>query len=226
MKDWTWKNTLGLAAVIFSVWLISYIVEWNTRTKGKIYWGDALFGWWGDVVMLGWVYDFQALLAGLFASSAIIAVLLQIREQRRQYRSNKLAALRATFLEGESIFGRIRSAFGENGENLDDIRASVDSWTVRAHHAMGHIIANILIKSAYDGLTGIGLRKSGTNIRNARRSEGDVIAAHVYTMHITPETDVGGNYLPSKLPKNIVEQHLNGSKIHFSELKWTNTLFE
>lgn len=83
---WTWKNGAGYAGVAFSVWLISYIVEWNARNGGKQGVGDALLHWWGDLVMLEWVKGYQSLLAGLMAMAAGAFILLNSTLERRARR--------------------------------------------------------------------------------------------------------------------------------------------
>lgn len=106
---WTWKHAAtGYAAVGFAIWLISYIVEWNSRNTAGVGIGDALLGGWGDVVMLQWVKGYQGLLSGLFALAGGSFVLIAGRQQLVAAQAGALA-LRRTRLR--SLLATVRLGF-------------------------------------------------------------------------------------------------------------------
>lgn len=86
MKDWTWKNWIGVAAVFGGFWLLCYGLYWRSRTHPAISVGDALINWWGDVVLLQWVDTTLAsgVLAVIAASTVLIAAAIDRRHRRRE----------------------------------------------------------------------------------------------------------------------------------------------
>lgn len=88
---WSWKNWIGYAGVLSAFVLISFIVEWSIRTKGKVFWLDGLIRWWADFVMFGWVKDYQTLLGGLLALGAGAFALLAVRYQRQTFVADRTA---------------------------------------------------------------------------------------------------------------------------------------
>ncbi|MHA6731790.1 hypothetical protein [Devosia sp. A369] len=86
---WTWRNVAGYVALAFVVWLVFYTVEWRIRTNGEVDLGDAFFAWLGRVVMLEWVYRYQALGAGVLAFLAGAFVFMNGVADRRSADSQR-----------------------------------------------------------------------------------------------------------------------------------------
>lgn len=97
--------------IAFAVWLISYTVEWSIRTDGKVSVGDALLGWWGDVVMLNWVERYQTLVAGILAVAAgafaFAATVYQRRATLRDRADEQYAGAIATLYVMRGHFQRL-----------------------------------------------------------------------------------------------------------------------
>lgn len=171
MKEWTWKNWLGLGTVAFAVWLISYIVEWRARTNGTEHVGDAVLKWWGNVVMLEWVDT--TLGAGLFAFAGGTFVYFAARQQRKEQLSDRFQAARELRI---GLLSEVR----RNLIALYEIRSRISVVTV---YAGGHDTSTLLtikeaLKSLDSSIGEIGsfapsLAHVISNVRNAVQRELD-----------------------------------------------------
>lgn len=193
--------------------------------------GSSLAEWLGDLVMLGWVKEYQtlvsgalALLGGLFV---VLAAMANIEEARRKDRQERAEKLRSALALAVGAFTRAVHAFhlNEIGELTFTSRTIelISSEIARVSPRM----ASALIECSIE--VDVGLTKLSDEIKGAdywlkdagflvQAGASNAVAALFYIIHGV-EIDASGNLTEKRLSLKSVRQVLSESGVTDARFK-------
>lgn len=140
-----WHGAVVALAAVLAVWAVGYAHYWRERTPRVVDWHDAFDDALGDFLMLGWVSEYQTLVAGFLTFAAGAFVWFAYRRQRNDALKDLRTAEEAQLLQALLTMRRLWLSARITLQTNRDLQTVLTAFTtIDAHIATLPVTASKL----------------------------------------------------------------------------------